>query len=90
MHPSQMNSEQFFDWIRGLFVELFELEAEGIERSTRLVEDLDLDSIDAIDMVVELQSYTEERIDEDVLKHVKTVGDVVDLAARYLGGDRRS
>ncbi len=88
MHPSLMNRDQLLEWIRGLLVGLFELDAEVIGFETRLVEDLDLDSIDAIDMIVELQSYTEERIEEDVLKHVRTVGDVVDLAERYLG--RRS
>ena len=84
MHPSLMNRDQLLEWIRVLLVELFELEPEGIGFETRIVEDLDLDSIDAIDMIVELQSYTEERIDEDVLKHVRTVGDIVDIAERYL------
>ena len=49
-----------------------------ITREARLFEDLDLDSIDAVDLVVKLQEYTGRRIAPAEFKSVRTVGDVVD------------
>jgi len=57
--------------------ELFEIPAERITLGARLLEDLDLDSIDAVDLVVKLQQYTGRRIEPGEFKSVQTVGDVV-------------
>lgn len=57
--------------------ELFEIPAEKITLGARLLEDLDLDSIDAVDLVVKLQQYTGRRIEPGEFKSVRTVGDVV-------------
>jgi acyl carrier protein len=57
--------------------ELFEIPAERITLGARLLEDLDLDSIDAVDLVVKLQQYTGRRIEPGEFKAVRTVGDVV-------------
>ena len=48
-------------------------------RENRLVEDLDLDSIDAVDMIVHLQNMIGKRIKPEAFKSVRTVGDVVDV-----------
>lgn len=48
-------------------------------RESRLVEDLDLDSIDAVDMIVHLQNMIGKRIKPEAFKSVRTVGDVVDV-----------
>ena len=57
--------------------ELFEIPAQRITLGARLLEDLDLDSIDAVDLVVKLQQYTGRRIEPGEFKSVRTVGDVV-------------
>jgi acyl carrier protein len=44
-----------------------------------LLDDLDLDSIDAIDLAVRLQDLTGKRVDESRLREVRTVRDVVEL-----------
>lgn len=74
------------DWTIQTMVELFELEPDELALSARLVEDLGLDSIDAIDMVVRLQEFSGKRIDEDSMKDVRTVGDVVALVEKTLAG----
>ena len=48
-------------------------------RESRLVEDLDLDSIDAVDMIVHLQNMIGRRIKPEAFKSVRTVGDVIDV-----------
>lgn len=49
---------EIFDHIAGVLVNLFELEPEGIKPESNLYEDLDIDSIDAIDLIVELKQWT--------------------------------
>ena len=58
--------------------EMFEVPEERIRLDARLYEDLDLDSIDAVDLVVRLQDYTGRKIPVAEFKSVRTVGDVVD------------
>lgn len=71
--------EELFDEIVRVMGDLFEVDTEGVTRESRLVEDLDLDSIDAVDMIVHLQNMTGKRIKPEAFKSVRTVGDVVDV-----------
>ncbi len=59
-------------------VEMFEVPEDAVTPEARLFEDLDLDSIDAVDLVVRLQDYTGRKIPVAEFKSVRTVGDVVD------------
>jgi acyl carrier protein len=61
--------------------ETFGLDRSRITLEARLVEDLDLDSIDAVDLAVKLQRSAGVRIAAEVFKRVRTVGDVVDALA---------
>ena len=63
-------------------MKLFELDAEQIKPESRLYEDLDLDSIDAVDMVVHLQKRSGKKIKPEDFKAVRTVQDVVDAVER--------
>ena len=67
-----------------ILVQTFELERAKVGPQSRLVEDLDLDSIDALDMVVELQTLLRGRIDERDMKGLRTVADVVDMVEQQL------
>lgn len=79
-----MSRDDVFERVRSIMVELFELEADRIVESARVFEDLDLDSIDAIDLVARLQDMTGTRVPEDAVKSVRTVADIVDLACSEL------
>ena len=70
--------EEIFQEVSRELQALFELSAEDITWKARLYEDLDLDSIDAIDFVVRLQEITKKRISPDQFKSVRTVEDIVD------------
>ncbi len=63
---------------------LFEVPAAQVVPEARLYEDLDLDSIDAIDLVVKLQQFTGRRIKPEDYKTVRTVGDVIDRVMALL------
>jgi len=58
--------------------DLFDLPPEKITPGARLAEDLDLDSIDAVDLMARLQQYTGKRIAASEFKTVRTISDVVD------------
>jgi acyl carrier protein len=70
--------------LQSMMLELFNIEAERVVPGARLIDDLDLDSIDAIDMVVKLQDMTGRRVSEEELRKLRTVGDVVALIQEYL------
>jgi len=64
--------------LRSYLEDMFEIPAEKITPQARLYEDLDLDSIDAVDLVVKLQELTGRKLKVDEFKSVRSVGDVID------------
>lgn len=73
-----LSREELFDKLREHLEEMFEVPREKIKPEARLYEDLDLDSIDAVDLVVKLQELTGKRLKPDTFKAVRTVQDIVD------------
>lgn len=73
-----MSQDEVYKRLQQYLEELFEIPPEKVNRDARLYEDLDLDSIDAVDLVVKLQEMTGRRIAPKEFKSVRTVGDVVD------------
>ncbi len=72
-----MDTATAFETVSGYLVEHFEVEPERISMETDLFKDLDLDSIDALDMLVMLETDIGMEIVEDDLKKIRTVQDVV-------------
>lgn len=70
--------------VASLLVKLFEVDPAAIVPEARLYEDLELDSIDAVDMIVQLQKKTGKKIKPEEFKAVRTVQDVVDAVERLL------
>ena len=64
--------------------ELFEIPRERVVPEAKLYEDLDLDSIDAVDLLVKLRELTGRRISPEDFKTVRTVGDVLDRIMELL------
>ncbi len=75
-----MESKQaIYEHLQKILAELFEVDASEIKPESRLYEDLDIDSIDAVDMIVKLKSYTnKKRLEPSDFKNVRTVQDVID------------
>jgi acyl carrier protein len=64
--------------LRATFVELFELDPDRITPDARLYDDLEIDSIDAIDLMDRLRRLTGRKIDSEHFRSVRTVSDLVD------------
>ena len=64
--------------IQAALVELFEIEPGRINPEARLSEDLEIDSIDAVDLIDRLRRQTGRKISAEEFRTVRTVGDLVD------------
>lgn len=84
MSVNTPTSTEVFEHLNKTLVELFDVDPDSITPEARLYEDLDIDSIDAVDMVVELKRFTGRRIDPEDFKSVRTVQDVVDAVDRLM------
>jgi acyl carrier protein len=85
-----MTNEEIYGRIRTTLIENFEIPAERISMDAKLSDDLELDSIDAIDMAVQIQELTGARLEEDELRKLRTVRDTVELVARLIAAKAQS
>ncbi len=72
------NRDEIFATLRDALVELFELEPERITPEANLYQDLEIDSIDAVDLIDHLKRQTGKKIAAEDFKTVRTVADVVE------------
>ena len=72
-----LTQEQILEKLREWMEELFEIEPDDIQLDSNLYSDLDVDSIDAIDLVVKIKDLTGKQVQPEDFKNVRTVQDVV-------------
>ena len=82
-----MNKEDIFTELKKILIENFEVKPAAVTLNANLYEDLDLDSIDAIDLVVAIQELTGKKIKPEEFKTVHTVADVVSATEMLLTKD---
>ena len=73
-----LSRDEIYQKLAGYLEEMFEVPPEKLSLQARLVEDLDLDSIDLVDLIVQLQEITSRKFYPEEFKSVRTVGDVLD------------
>lgn len=76
--------EDIYPWVVDMLHEMFDLERAKITLDANLYADLDIDSIDAVDLAVKLKELTGKRLQPEVFKRVRTVQDVVNALADLL------
>jgi acyl carrier protein len=72
-----VTDNEILEKLREILRESFEINADRVTPTAHLFNDLDLDSIDAVDLAIKLQELTGKRIKPDEFKSVRTVADVV-------------
>lgn len=70
--------EEVYAKLVEILVELFEVDEADISPEANLYEELDIDSIDAVDLVVKLKEITGKKIQPEEFKSARTVQDVVE------------
>ena len=82
-----MSKDEIFDKLKNILVSEFELDEGDVTPDALLGDDLDLDSIDPIDLIVKMQDFMpadKANVDPSIFKTVKTVQDVVDALVPYM------
>lgn len=78
------NKEEIYQRIVTVLEELFEIDAHQVALESNLYQDLDIDSIDAVDLIVELKKITGKKVLPGDFKSVRTVQDVVDTVYKLI------
>jgi len=84
-----MDRQAIFEKVSQLLADLFDIDKSRITLEARF-EDLELTSLDAIDLVVELQQLTGRKVNEANLRTVRTVGDIVNLVEQHLAQGKQA
>lgn len=74
----QFTREEILNKLTEILVDDFEIKKDLIVPDANLFEDLELDSIDAVDLAVKVQYFTEKKIPPENFKKIKIIDDVVD------------
>jgi len=80
-----MTKDDIFARIVTILHETFDIDAAAVTPTARLYDDLEIDSIDAVDLIVQLKPLVGKRLQPDAFKSVRTVQDVVDALYSLLG-----
>ncbi len=78
------SKKEILSRVTEILVDSFDLDPADVYPTAHLFDDLDLDSIDAIDLVVGLEEETGLEVSEEELKAIRVVQDIVDLVHRNL------
>lgn len=68
-----------FETVRKVIAQQMDVDEASITRQTRLIEDLRADSIDAAEMILNIESELDILIPDDNIMNVKTVQDIMDI-----------
>lgn len=73
-----MTKDDILQRIAAIMEETFEIDRDKVTPEAKLYDDLEIDSIDAVDLIVQLKPLAGRRLEPDAFKQVRTVADVVD------------
>ena len=79
-----MTEQQIEKIIRDILVADFEVDPDKLTPETNLFTELDLDSIDAVDLIVRLQQETGKKVNPEDFRQIRTLGDVTSAVAKLL------
>ena len=80
----EFTREEILNKLTEILVEDFEISEDLIKPEANLFEDLELDSIDAVDLAVKLQYFTDKKIAPENSKKIRTIDDVVNAIEELL------
>jgi len=74
-----MTKEDVFQKFQDILITEFDIDKELIKADTKLYEDLELDSIDLVDLMVKMKEHLTGNIEPEKFKKALTIQDVVDI-----------
>lgn len=81
---ADITRDDIFAILKGILVDEFEVVPENVVLNADLFNDLELDSVDAVDLAVRLQQHTGKKVSPAEFKQIRTVGDVVNAIVKLI------
>lgn len=82
-----MTKDAIYERIVQILQDTFDIDAARITPEAKLYDDLDIDSIDAVDLIVQLKPIAGKRLNAEAFKSVRTIQDVVDALYQLVSND---
>ena len=86
---SNISKEDIFNELKTILVDDLEIPEAEIKESSNLFTDLDLDSIDAVDIAVRMQRYTDKKLPPEEFKKIQTIDDVVNAVWNLMNSNEK-
>lgn len=84
---NKFTKEEILEELTRILVDDLDISQDKIVGTSNLFTDLDLDSIDAVDIAVRMQRFTNKKLTPEEFKQIKTVDDVVNAVWKLLNSD---
>ena len=81
---ANIKRDDIFTILKGILVDEFEVVPKNVVLNADLFDDLELDSVDAVDLAVRLQQHTGKKVSPAEFKQIRTVGDVVNAIVKLM------
>jgi acyl carrier protein len=75
---AKMTREELYEQIRHILIDRFEVDESLISAHANLYEELEIDSIDAVDLLVYVKEVTGKKVSPEQFKEVRTIENVID------------
>lgn len=79
-----MDKKEIFEILKQALIELFEINESKITMEARIYEELEIDSIDAIDLMLYIKQKTGFQMEASDFNEVRTLGHIVDIVAQKI------
>ena len=74
-----MHRDEIYATVKGLLISEFQIQDDLISPEKLLYDELDLDSLDAVDLLVCLKDHISGNLDPALFKNARTVQDIIDI-----------
>jgi acyl carrier protein len=76
------SQDEILAHVREVLLELFEIDPARVLPATDLYKDLEIDSIDAVDLIDRIRRYTGKKVSGEDFRAVRTIGELVTVIER--------
>ncbi|MBD0967350.1 MULTISPECIES: acyl carrier protein [Lactobacillus] len=80
-----MSEEEIFNKIKDMIADNFDVDKDKITEDTNFMDDLDADSIDLVEFILQLEDEFGAEIPDDEAEKIKTIGDAVSYIKAHQG-----
>lgn len=76
-----------FETIAAIVADQFDRDVETLDEDTDILEDLNCTSMDAVELIVAIESATDIRIPDEAVDSIRTIGDIVNYLSEFAEED---